>query len=150
MKPARKKSESGNAILEFAIGWTVLWFVFTGVYQFGYGFYVYDVLQTAVANAAELGSKMTYDTGNPSAYQTALQNMVVYGDETSTGLNPIVPGLTTANVTVVANPSDFPTDITVSVTGYKIDALFTTFSLNNKPRGTVQFYGQVSCSGKDC
>ena len=146
MKPVKRKSESGNAILEFALGRTILWFLFAGVYQFGYGFYVYDVLQTAVANAAQLGSKMNYDTGDPSGYQTALKNMVVYGDETSTGLKAIVPGLTTANVTVTAKPTDFPTDITVSVTGYSIDALFKTFSLSNKPRATVQYYGQVNCS----
>jgi Flp pilus assembly protein TadG len=142
----RKASERGNAMLEFAIGWAVLWFLFIGVYQFGYAFYVYNVLQTATANAAELGSKMTYDTGDPSGFTTALQNMVVYGDETSTGLKAIVPGLTTANVVVTANPSNYPTDITVGVTGYTINAFFTNFSLS-KPRATVQFYGQVSCAG---
>jgi hypothetical protein len=83
MRIVRKKSERGNAMLEFAIGFAVLWFLFTGVYQFGYAFYMYNVLQTATANAAELGSKMSYDTGDPSGYQTALQNMVVYGDETT-------------------------------------------------------------------
>jgi hypothetical protein len=133
-------------MLEFAIGWAVLWYIFTGVYQFGYAFYLYNVLQTATANAAELGSKMTYDTGDPSSYQTKLKNMVVYGDET-TGTFPLVPGLTTAKVNVTANPVDYPTDITVTVTGYTIDAFFTKFTLTNKPRATVQFYGQVSCAG---
>ena len=59
MRSIRKNSERGNALLEFAVGWTVLWFLFAGVYQFGYAFYVYNVLLTAVANAAELGSKIT-------------------------------------------------------------------------------------------
>jgi Flp pilus assembly protein TadG len=149
MRSIRKNSERGNALLEFAVGWTVLWFVFAGVYQFGYAFYVYNVLLTAVANAAELGSKITYDTSTPATFQTKLQNMVVYGDET-TGVKPIVPGLTTSNVTVTAKPTDFPTDITVTVTGYTIDAFFTKFALNNKPRATVAFYGQVSCAGGGC
>jgi Flp pilus assembly protein TadG len=145
MKRIRKKSERGNAMLEFAIGFAVLWFLFTGVYQFGYAFYMYNVLQTATANAAELGSKMTYDTGDPSGYVTALQNMVVYGDETA-GTSPIVPGLTTANVTVTANPIDYPTDITVTVTSFTIDAFFKKFVFSGKPRATVQFYGQVACA----
>ena len=44
-------------MLEFAIGWSVLWFLFTGVYQFGYAFYMYDVLQTATANVVELSGR---------------------------------------------------------------------------------------------
>ena len=145
MRLVGKKHERGNAMLEFALGWTILWFLFTGVYQFGYAFYVYDVLQTATANAAELGSKMTYDTGNPSAYTTALQNMVVYGDET-TGTSPIVSGLSSANVTITANPVGYPTDITVTVTSFTINAFFQNFTFTNKPRATVQFYGQVVCA----
>ena len=65
MRSIRKNSERGNALLEFAVGWTVLWFLFAGVYQFGYAFYVYNVMLTAVAHAAELGSKITYDTSTP-------------------------------------------------------------------------------------
>lgn len=142
----RKKSGRGNALLEFAIGWTILWFLFSGVYQFGYAFYVYNVLLTQVANAAELGSKLGYDTANPTAYTTALQNMVVYGDETSTGLAAVVPGLTTSKVSVVLNNVNFPQDVTITITGYSIDAFFTKFSLAGKPRATVAYYGQISCS----
>ena len=144
MRAIQKKSEHGNAMLEFAIGWGVLWFVFSGVYQFGYAFYVYNVLLTQVANAAELGSKLSYNNVSPDTYTTALQNMVVYGDETSTGLNPVVPGLGTGNVSVVLNNATFPQDVTITITGYTIDAFFTKFALNNKPRATAAYYGQVS------
>jgi len=104
MKARRGKPQQGNALLEFAIGWPVLWLIFAGVYEFGYSFYVYNALQLAVANAAELGSQLDYDvgdTGNPTSFQAKLQNMVVYGDEAA-GTAPIVPGLTTANVNVAA------------------------------------------------
>src|SRR6266849_2794302 len=144
MRAIRKKSERGNALLEFAIGWSVLWFVFSGVYQFGYAFYVYNVLVTQVANAAELGSKLSYNNVSPDTYTTALRNMVVYGDETSTGLSPVVPGLGTGNVSVVLNNTTFPQDVTITITGYTIDAFFTKFALNNKPRATAAYYGQVS------
>ena len=103
MKNSRNKRERGNALLEFALGWSLLWALFAGIYQFGYSFYVYNTVMTSVANAAQLGSKMTYDTANPSQFTTALQNMVVYGNTTA-GTSPIVPGLATSNVGVSVNP----------------------------------------------
>src|SRR5690349_19127967 len=99
MKLLPRKSERGNAVLEFALGWSVLWMMFSGVYQVGYAFYAYNVLMTSVANAAQLGARLGYDTASPSAYTTALKNMVVYGD-TAAGTTPVLPNLTTANVSV--------------------------------------------------
>ena len=147
MKTLRKKSERGNAMLEFALGFFFLWAMFAGVYQFGYAFYVYNALLTSVSNAAQLGSKLTYDTSNTAAYSTALKNMVLYGDETA-GTKPVVPNLTTGNVSVTVNvdSAGMPNDVTISITGYSINALFSTFSLNNKPRVTTLYYGQVTGS----
>src|SRR5579864_1235861 len=146
MKMNQKKSERGNALLEFALGWSILWALFAGVYQFGYSFYVYNTVLTSVANAAELGSKMTYDTASPATYSTALKNMVVYGNTTA-GTTPIVPGLTTSNVTVTVNlAGTIPSDVTITINNYTIDAVFTTFTFNGKPRATAVFMGQVSCS----
>src|SRR6266849_5712908 len=102
MKTIKNKSERGNALLEFALGWSILWALFAGIYQFGYSFYVYNTVLTSVANAAELGSKMTYDTASPTTYSDALKNMVVYGSTTA-GTTPIVRGLATSNVTVTVN-----------------------------------------------
>src|SRR5579871_5855918 len=125
----RNKKERGNALLEFAIGFSLLWALFAGIYQFGYSFYVYNSLLTSVADAAQLGSKMTYDTANPGQFTTAVQNMVVYGD-TAAGTNPIVPGLATSNVSVSANlQGGVPTDVTVSINNYSLDAVFTRFTL---------------------
>ena len=99
MNLIRRKSERGNAVMEFAIGFTVLWLMFAGVYQIGYSYYVYNTLMLSVADAAELGSVIDYDLGSPSAYTNALRNMVVYGDEIA-GTKALVPGLTTGNVNV--------------------------------------------------
>ena len=146
METIKNKSERGNALLEFALGWSILWALFAGIYQFGYSFYVYNTVLSSVANAAELGSKMTYDTANTSTYSTALKNMVVYGNTTA-GTTPIVPGLATANVTVTVNlAGTIPSDITITINNYTIDAVFTTFTFNGKPRATAVFMGQVSCS----
>jgi Flp pilus assembly protein TadG len=146
-KLLRRKPQRGSAVLEFALGWSVLWIMFAGVYQVGYGFYVYNVLLTSVANAAELGSKLGYDTASASAYTTALQNMVVYGD-TATGTKALLPSLTTGNVNVDVHldSAGMPRDVTVTVTGYTISAIFASYSLNNKPRATTLYFGQISCS----
>lgn len=146
MKLSPRKSERGNAVLEFALGWSVLWIMFSGVYQVGYAFYVYNVLMTSVADAAQLGARLPYDTASPSAYTTKLKNMVVYGDTTA-GTAPIVPNLTTGNVSVTMSPSvGTPQDVTVTISSYTINGFFTSYTLNNKPRATMLYYGQISCS----
>src|SRR5437762_5538121 len=111
------QSERGNVMLEFALGFSLLWMMFSGVYQVGYSFYVYNVLMTSVANAAELGSKLDYDTSSPDAYSAALKNMVLYGDETA-GARPAVPNLTASNVNVnlTLDAAGIPRDVTVTIT----------------------------------
>ena len=142
----KRKSQRGNAIIEFALAWSVLWLVFSGVYQFGYSFYIYNRLMTAVADAAQLGAKIGYDTGSPSSYTAKLKNMVVYGDETA-GTSPIVPGLATSNVSVTLTPSTgIPQFVTVSIGSYTINALFGHITLTGKPRATAQYMGLLSCS----
>ena len=146
MRIRRNKSERGNALLEFALGFSVLWALFAGIYQFGYSFYIYNTMLTSVGNAAELGSKMTYDTGSPSTYTSALKNMVVYGN-TAAGTTPIVPGLATSNVTVTVNPAGgIPTDLTITINNFTIDAVFARFTFNGKPRGTAVYMGNIICS----
>jgi Flp pilus assembly protein TadG len=148
MKLIRRKSERGNAMLEFALGFSLLWMLFSGIYQIGYAYYIYDRLTVATANAVQLGSRLAYDTGSPTTFSTALQNMVLYGSETA-GTYPIVPNLTASNVAVNAHldANGIPRYVTVNITGYTINALFTSFNLPNKPGATGQYYGQINCSG---
>ena len=123
------------------------WMLFSGVYQIGYAYYVYDRLAVATENAALLGARLTYDSSNASAFSTSLKNMVLYGSETA-GTYPVVRGLTTANVAVDPHLDGnwIPRYITVNITGYSINALFKTFSLPNKPGATGLYYGQYNCS----
>ncbi len=146
MNRMKATSRRGNAILEFALGWAVLWMLFSGVYQFGYGFYVYNLAVTSVSNAAELGSRLTYDVSHPASFTTALQNMVVYG-QTTAGSSAIVPGLSTDNVVVTVHlDNSVPDYLTISLQDFTVDALFTTFTLNGKPRVTTAYMGKVTCS----
>ena len=143
---AEKKSQRGNAILEFAIGFSLLWALFAGVYQFGYTFFIYNRLMTAVTNAAAVGSKLTYDTGNTSQFTNAVTNMVLYGSTTA-GSTPIVPGLSSSNVTVSVNPSNLaPAYVTITINSFTVDALFHSFTFNGKPSVTMSYTGQVTCS----
>jgi hypothetical protein len=72
--------------------------------------------------------------------------MVVYGNTTA-GTSPIVPGLSTSNVTVNVNPQGtLPTDITITINNFTIDAVFARFTFNGKPRATAVYMGQITCS----
>lgn len=139
-----RKNRSGNAMLEFAIGSFVLFFVFSGTFQYGYTFYQYNILEHAVNEGARYASMRTYDSASatPStAFTTAVKNMVVYGDPTGTVTTPVVPNLTTSNVNLTAGfTNGIPSAMTVTITNYTINAVFgsTTF---NKPTATYPYTG---------
>lgn len=133
--------------MEFTISFFLMWLLFSGVYGFGYAFWVYNRLLTAVVDAAALGAKLDYDISDTAAYSTALQNMVLYGD-TAAGTAVLVPGLTAAQVvvTVGRDSASIPRDVTVAIQGYSIDAIFRRVVLTGKPAATMRFAGRVVCS----
>lgn len=137
-------NRNGNAMLEFAIGSGVLVAAFTGTFQFGYTFLQYNNLENAVARGARYASVVPYDsaTATPSAaFQTAVQNMVLYGNPTA-GTSAVLPGLTTANVNLtVAFTNGVPSAMMVSISGYTINSIFATTTLTNKPRATYVYQG---------
>jgi len=143
---AEKKSQRGNALLEFALGFSVLWALFAGIYQFGYTFFIYNRLMTTVTSAAELGSKLTYDTANTSQFTNAVTNMVLYGSTTA-GTTPLVPRLSSSNVSVSVNAQNsIPTNVTITINSFTVDALFHSFTFNGKPSVTMAYTGQIRCS----
>ena len=155
MRPSLLKSRrgwgarSGHALVEFALGSTILVTVFAGVFQYGFIFYQYNALENAVINGAHFASQRSYDslTSIPSnSFQTAVQNMVVYGDPTGTNTTPIVRNLGTGNVNIsvgmLGSGTDLvPISITVSISGYTIDAIFGSFTCTNKPAVTYAYQG---------
>jgi Flp pilus assembly protein TadG len=151
MKPSIQKTlrllrnRRGSAMIEFAIGSGVLLAAFTGTFQFGYTFLQYNNLQNAVARGARYASLVPYDslTATPStAFQTAVQNVVLYGSPTA-GTTPVLPGLTAANVNVVPDfgTLGIPHTMTVSITGYTIDSIFAKSVLTGKPAVTFTYQG---------
>lgn len=138
------RRNSGSAVIEFAIGSGLLLAAFSGTFQFGYTLIQYNRLETAVAQGARYASMVPYDsptTTPPAALVTAVQNMVLYGSPAA-GSSPAVSGLTASNVTLsVTFANGIPSTVTVSITGYTINALFGVSTLSGKPKVTYPFQG---------
>jgi len=143
-----QSSRKGSAIVEFAVGSGLLILAFSGTFEFGYAFYIYDNLQTAVNNGAKYASLRTYDSNSstPSAcFTTAVQDMVVYGDPTGTNTTPVAPGLAPGNVNVAVTFSNgVPSQMTVSLSSYTLRAVFANIVLSNKPQVTYPFLGDYA------
>lgn len=139
----RRKSQGGNALIEFAIAFGFLFPLLTGTFQFGYAFFLYNELQNAVRQGARYAAFKTYDSASstPStAFSNSVKNVVVYGDPTG-GSVPIVPSLTTDNVNLtVTYVSGVPGMMTVSIQNYTLDAFLRTFSIN-KPSASFSYVG---------
>ena len=140
--------QSGNVIIEFAIGSSILIFVLTGTFQFGYTFYQYNLLKNAVNNGASYAALRTYDSNSStpsSAFTTAVKNMVVYANPAG-GTSPVTRGLATSNVNLAVGWSTTgsggtPISMTVSINNYTIAAAVSSTALTNKPSATYQYTG---------
>ena len=131
-------------MIELALGSGILVMAFAGTFQFGYTFLQYNNLENAVARGARYASLYPYDstTTTPSALFLAnVKNMVVYGSP-SAGTSPVLTGLTTGNVNLtVIFTNGVPSGMTVSISGYTINAVFNNSTLTNKPQVTYAYQG---------
>jgi Flp pilus assembly protein TadG len=147
-KPLRN-CERGNAMVEFAISGGVLFSLMFGTFQFGYTFYIYDGLQAAVRAGTRYACTRTYksrDAACIAKVTDSVKNMVVYGDPAATSGTPIVRGLATSNVNVNYNPdaNGVPSNVTVSVSGFTVNSLFSNFTLTNKPAAVTPYVGRYA------
>ena len=140
-----KIGDRGNAMVEFALSFGLMFPIFAGVFQFGYSFYIYNQLETAVRSAARYAASRTYDSPNStpsSAYTNAVRNLVVYGNPAG-GTMPTVPGLTAEKVQVTVNfASGVPDNVRVNINGYTIQNFFGPMRLTGKPATTFPFIGR--------
>jgi Flp pilus assembly protein TadG len=157
----RKATQSGSVMLEFALSALLLISVFTGTFQFGYTFYVYNKLETAIIGATRYASLNSLTNNNnqdvPAAFSTGVKNMAVYGTPTpAAGATPIAPGLTTSNISVAVafagagTPQNRPTDVTVKVVNYQVNAVFKTFTFTDKPALTMSYTGSYCPEVASC
>jgi len=150
----RRKPESGNVLLEFALCGTLLVTVFSVIFQLGYATYQYNQLANAVRGGARFASMQKIsnqgDGSLSSAYINEVKNVVVYGTRTITqSSTPILPSLTTSNVDVVVtwDTKLNPKSVQVRVNSFNINALFKTFTIQQKPALTMPYLGQYSPVG---
>lgn len=116
-KKSNNKNERGAALVEFAIVSTVFLSVMFGVLEFGRLFWTHNALR----DAARRGVRYASIRRNDSAGQTAVKNVVVYGDPAG-GSTPIVSGLTPSNVNIDYanyNGLQLSARATVSITNYQ-------------------------------
>ena len=108
-----KTGERGSTLVEFSIAVTVFLTAMFGVIEFGRALWVHN----ALTDAARRGAR--YAVLHSSADAEQVKNVVVYGDPAG-GTTPVVPNLTTTNVTV--NYSNFALNkgtATVGITNYQ-------------------------------
>jgi hypothetical protein len=155
MRPAKKR-ERGHAMLELAISASVMVTCLVGTFQFGYTFYVYNQLVTAVGNGGRYAAVRTYRGTSDQDVETgnrAIRNMVVYGDpEPGPDAAPIASKLKPEQVEVrwiMPEKSDekgAPAAVNVSIRGYTVDAVFKAFTFTGRPSVEFPFVGPVAAA----
>lgn len=157
MPALRKQNDRrrGNAIVEFALSGGLLITMALGTYQFGYGLYVYDTLQSAVRNGARYASKRSYKSSSNACVDkivTSIRNMTVYGDPTpEAGADAVVRGLTTSKVSVsyTKDANGVPYEVTVTISNFDIETVLNTFHFNEQPYTKLPYLGRYAPSECD-
>lgn len=139
------RDRRGNAMVEFALAFGLLFPLLSGAFQFGYAFHIYNEIQTAVRAGARYASMRTYNspTSTPSEdYLAAVRNTVLYGNPDG-GATTVVPGLMPEHVSVnVAFVDGVPRWVTVGVDNYQANAVFRLIDFSTKPHVQVRYVGR--------
>ena len=114
-------TERGASLVEFAIAVTVFLTAMFGVIEFGRALWTHN----ALTDAARRGAR--YATLHKAAEIDNVKNVVVYGDPAGGG-QPVVPNLTTTNVTVnYSNIAVNKGTVSVGITGYQFQFVVPLF-----------------------
>lgn len=139
-------------MIELALCAGILVACLSGIYQFGYSFYVYDQLVSAVGNGARYAASRTYRAATAADVQkgvAAIQNMVVYGDSRpAPDAAPVSPNLKPENVQVtwVKGDNGAPTAVDVTLVHYSLGAMFGAFTLDHRPLAEFPYLGRYAPS----
>jgi len=146
--------EGGHAMLELAISAGVMVSCLVGTFQFGYTFYTYNQLVTAVGNGARYAAQRAYPAAHEDLERAnaAIRNMVVYGDaQPAPEAIPAVPKLTPAEVEVrweLAGDGT-PLNVNVAIKGYTTDAIFRSFTFDGRPSVQFPYVGNYATGGRE-
>lgn len=142
----KRRSQRGHAILELALSAGVMVACLGATFEFGYTFYTYNQLVTAVGNAARYAAVRPYRS-DPEAAKAAIRNMVVYGTpKPSPSASPVVRDLHPENVNVdwTLDSAGSPEAVHVAIENYHLDALFGTFDFSRRPSVEFPFVGRYA------
>src|SRR6478735_1276172 len=147
-------SRRGNAMVELALSVSVILPLFLGTFQFGYTFYVYNMLLTQVRGGARYASLRQFKAQNAasiSAYKLAVRNMVRYSTPDGIG-QLIVPSLDDADVIVKildkdghdADSTHAPATVSLTINDYALNAAVATVTFNQKPYLEFPYVGRYA------
>lgn len=146
-----KKNRRGHAMIELAISAAVMVSCLGGTVQFGYTFYIYNELVSAVGNGGRYAALRTYRAASPADIEkgkTAIRNMVVYGDaRPAPGTPPQVANLRPEQIRIdwiKDDSGDKPGFVDVSIADYTVDAAFGMFRFTGRPAVEYPFVGRYA------
>jgi Flp pilus assembly protein TadG len=154
MKHARQR---GHAMIELALSAGVMIACLSGTFQFGYTFYIYDQLVSAVGNGARYASSRTYRAASAADIEkgkAAIRNLVVYGNSRpASDAAPVTPNLKPENVQVTWVVSDktagekgAPDAVDVTIVKYSVGAMFGSFTFDHRPLAEFPYVGRYAPS----
>ena len=138
-------------MIELAVSAGVMVACLAGTVQFGYTFYIYNQLVTAVGNGGRYAALRTYRAASPRDIETgkaAIRNMVVFGDaRPGVDTPPQVAHLRPEQVQVdwvMDESGRRPAAVSVSIADYTVDAAFGMFRFAGKPAVEYPFVGRFA------
>ena len=148
------RNQRGHAMIELALCAGVMVSCLAGTFQFGYTFYIYNQLVTAVGNGGRYAAMRTYRGASDADLEkgrAAIRNMVVYGDARPTDLTPAVANLRPDQVEVdwVKDKTGAPIAVHVAIQNYPVNAVFKTVSLSGRPGVEFPFVGRYAASERE-
>jgi len=147
----KRTRQKGHAMIELAVSAGVMVACLAGTVQFGYTFYIYNELVTAVGNGGRYAAMRTYRAAATSDIEkgkAAIRNMVVYGDSRpAPNAFPQVANLKPEQVQVdwvMDDSGTQPAAVNVSIADYTVDAAFGMFRFTGKPAVEYPFVGRFA------
>ena len=145
-----RRQQRGHVMLELAVAASVMVSCLAGTFQFGYTFYVYDQLVTAVGNGARYAAQRTYRGASALDIERgnlAIRNLVVYGDaQPAPDAAPVVRNLKPENVEVrwTLNAEGAPVAVDVTIRNFAVDAVFKSFTFDGRPAVEFPYVGRYA------
>jgi hypothetical protein len=127
-------------MLELALTAGVMVACLGGALEFGYTFYVYNQLLSAVGNGARYAALRPH-TADPEADQAAIRNLVVFGTaKPAPAAVALVPNLKPEHVEVEFVPG--AGRVRVGIRNFVVDAVFARFAFDGRPVVEFPYLGQ--------